>query len=106
MCSGFILTIMFITYHGGQFFKIQQGETLLVFNPPADVNRFGATVGLSSLDDEDFNGLQNLSHGGKESLSISGPGEYETKGIFIKGFGTSVIYKKKEKINTVYYLTL
>lgn len=97
---------MVITYHGGQFFKIQQGDTLLVFNPPAGVNRFGATVGLSSLHDEDFNGLQNLSHGGKESLSISGPGEYEIKGIFIQGFGTSVTYKKKEKINTAYYLLL
>lgn len=97
---------MVITYHGNQFFKITQGDVLLVFNPPANVNRFGATVGLSTLNDPDFNGLSNLSHGDKHPLLISGPGEYEIKGIFIQGFGVPVTYKKEEKINTAYYLTL
>lgn len=77
-----------------------------MFNPPADVNRFGATVGLSTLNDSDFNGLEHLSHGDKQPLLISGPGEYEIKGIFIQGFGVPITYKKEEKINTVYYLTL
>ncbi len=97
---------MVITYHGGQFFKIQQGDILVVFNPPHNVNRFGATVGISSLNHPDFNGIHNLSHGDKEAFIVSGPGEYEIKEIFIQGFGASVTYKKEQKINTAYYLTV
>lgn len=97
---------MVITYHGNQFFKIQQGDILIAFNPPQKINRFGATIGISSLNDPDFNGTGNLSHGDKEALVISGPGEYELKGIFIQGFGVPVVYKKEKKINTIYYLTV
>lgn len=97
---------MVITYHGGQFFKIQQGDILVAFNPPEKTNRFGATIGISSLNDSDFNGTQNLSHGDKEAFVVSGPGEYELKGIFIQGFGVPVVYKKERKINTIYYLTI
>lgn len=77
-----------------------------MFNPPHNVNRFGATVGISSLNHPDFNGIHNLSHGDKEAFIVSGPGEYEIKEIFIQGFGASVTYKKEQKINTAYYLTV
>lgn len=102
----YTIVIMVITYHGNQFVKIQQGDTLIVFNPPAGTNRFGATIGLVNLNDKDFNGVESLSYGDKQPLIISGPGEYEVKGIFIQGFGVPTIYKKEKKINTVYYLTL
>jgi L-ascorbate metabolism protein UlaG (beta-lactamase superfamily) len=39
-------------------------------------------------------------------LVISGPGEYETKGVFIKGFQSKTNYGGKEKINTVYIVVL
>ena len=97
---------MVITYHGTQFFKIQQGDILIAFNPPQKTNRFGATIGIVSLNDPDFNGVENLSYGDKKPLVISGPGEYELKGIFIQGFGVPVVYKKEEKINTIYHLTV
>ena len=97
---------MVITYHGLQFVKIQQGETLIVFNPPQKTNRFGATIGLSSLNDSDFNGVDNLSYGEKVPLLIKGPGEYERQGIFIQGFGVPTSYKGKDKINTIYFLTV
>jgi len=97
---------MVITYHGGQFFKIQQGDTTIAINPPAKTNRFGANIGLVSLNDADFNGTDNLSYGEREPLVISGPGEYEVGGIFIQGFGVPVGYKKQQRINTVYYITL
>ena len=97
---------MVITYHGGQFFKIGQGDILIGINPPAQVNRFGADIGIVSVHDSDFNGTDNLSYGDKQPLIISGPGEYERSGIFIKGFGIPISYKGVEKINTVYYFII
>ena len=66
---------MVITYHGLQFFKVQQGNMLIAFNTPQKTNRFGATIGITSLNDTDFNGTENLSYGDKKPLVISGPGE-------------------------------
>lgn len=104
---------MIITHHGGECFKIQTGDTVIAFNPPSKNSklkapRFGADVAFVSLNDDDFNGVENLSYGDKEPLIISGPGEYEVKEIFIKGFLTQTTYNKNtkcpegEKINTIY----
>jgi L-ascorbate metabolism protein UlaG (beta-lactamase superfamily) len=49
---------------------------------------------------------ENLSYNGKDPLVITGPGEYETKGVFIKGFPSKTSYGGKEKINTVYTVVL
>jgi L-ascorbate metabolism protein UlaG (beta-lactamase superfamily) len=97
---------MVITYHGTQFFKIQQGDTMIAINPPAKTNRFGTNIGIVSLNDPDFNGTDNLSYGDRKPLIISGPGEYEVGGIFVQGFGVPVVYKEQQKINTVYYITI
>ncbi|KKT37467.1 MAG: Zn-dependent hydrolase of the beta-lactamase fold-like protein [Parcubacteria group bacterium GW2011_GWA1_44_13] len=40
--------------------------------------------------------------GERQPFVISGPGEYEVGGIFIKGFGTDTVYDKEKKINTVF----
>ena len=53
-----------------------------------------------------MNGTENLSYNGKEPFVISGPGEYEIKGIFIKGFASKSVYGGKEKINTIYSVSL
>lgn len=98
---------MIITHHGGECFKVQTGDTIIAFNPPSKdsklkTSRFGADVALVSLNDKDFNGVENLSYGDKKPLVISGPGEYEAKEIFIKGFLTETTYGKEKKINTIY----
>jgi L-ascorbate metabolism protein UlaG (beta-lactamase superfamily) len=98
---------MIITHYGGECFKIQTGDTVIAFNPPSKNSklkalRFGADVTFVSLNDDDFNGVENNTYGEKEPLIISGPGEYEVKGIFIKGFPTETTYGKESKINTVY----
>lgn len=67
--------------------------------------RFGANVALISLNHPDFNGVEQLSHGDKIPFVISGPGEYEAGGVFIKGFSTETTYKKEKKINTIYSIT-
>ncbi len=98
---------MIITHYGGQCFKMQTGDIVVAFNPPSKDSklkpvRFGADVALVSLNDKDFNGVETLSYGDKEPLVVSGPGEYEVKEIFIKGFLTETNYGGEKKINTIY----
>ncbi len=98
---------MIVTYYGKQFFKIQLGDTVIAYNPISKESkhkgsRFGADIVLSSLRHADFNGVEQCGKGEKEPAIISGPGEYEVNGIFIKGFGTDTVYEKEKKINTVY----
>ena len=57
---------------------------------------------MSSLHHVDFNGADQCAYGEKQPFVISGPGEYEVGGIFIKGFGTDTTYDKEKKINTVF----
>ena len=102
---------MIITYQGVEFFKVQFGDTILAFNPISKESkfkntRFFADVALVSANHPDFNGVENLSYNGKDPLVISGPGEYETKGVFIKGFQSKTNYGKTERINTVYIVVL
>ncbi len=98
---------MIITNYGGQCFKLQTGDVVVAFNPPNKKSklkpvRFGADIALVSLNDEDFNGIDNLSYGDKKPFVVSGPGEYEVKEIFIKGFLTETQYGGQKKINTIY----
>jgi len=102
---------MIITYQGVEFFKVQFGDTTLAFNPISKESkfkpsRFFADVALVSANNPDLNGVENLSYNGKEPLVISGPGEYETKGVFIRGFQSKTNYGGKEKINTIYTVVL
>lgn len=102
---------MIITYQGVEFFKVQFGDTVLAFNPISKDSkfknsRFFADVALVSANHADFNGVENLSYSGKEPFVISGPGEYEVKGVFIKGFASKSNYGEKERINTVYSVSL
>jgi hypothetical protein len=102
---------MIITYQGVEFFKVQFGDTILAFNPISKESKFKSTrffadVALISANHPDFNGAENLSYNGKDPLVISGPGEYETKGVFIKGFQSKTNYGGKERINTVYIVVL
>ena len=102
---------MIITYQGAEFFKVQFGDTTLAFNPISKESkekpvRFFADIALVTLAHPDMNGTENLSYNGKEPFVISGPGEYEIKGIFIKGFASKSVYGGKEKINTIYSVSL
>ncbi|MCC7004654.1 MBL fold metallo-hydrolase [Candidatus Nomurabacteria bacterium] len=98
---------MVITYQGIEFFKVQFGETILAFGPVSKDSkfktpRFGADVAFISLNDKDMNGGDNVSLADKNPVVISGPGEYEVKEVFIKGFPTKSTYGGKERINTIY----
>ena len=103
---------MIITYFGKQFFKIQQGETVLSFNPVSKSSKssinahFGADIALITTNHPDYNGIEQLSHGERIPFVITGPGDYEIKEIFIKGVLGDALIAGKKYINTIYSLSV
>lgn len=106
---------MVITYFGAEFFKVQFGDITLAFNPVSKdskikPSRFGADIVLVSTYHEDFNGVDQVAHGDKKPFAITGPGEYEVKGVFIKGLASESGYglKAGEKplVNAIYTVSL
>lgn len=102
---------MIITYHGVSCFKVQFGDTIIAVNPVSKDSKekapkFGADIALVSIQDVDHNGVSNAAHGERNPFVIAGPGEYEIKGVFIKGFPSTSSYGGASRINTIYYVTL
>lgn len=103
---------MIITYFGKQFFKIAQGEMVLAINPVSKSSKsgvsahFGADIALSTTNHPDYNGLEQLSHGERVPFAAVGPGDYEVKGIFIKGALSESSVGGKKHVNTVFALTV
>jgi L-ascorbate metabolism protein UlaG (beta-lactamase superfamily) len=102
---------MVISYMGGECFKITQGNLTLSFNPPSKdsslkASKFGSDIVLISLDNEDFNGVENASFGDREPFVIQGPGEYEVKEVAVRGFGSESMYGGDKGINTIYSVSL
>ncbi len=102
---------MVISYAGGECFKVSQGDLTLSFNPPNKDSKlastkFGADIALVSLDHADFNGVQNAAFGERQPFIIEGPGEYEVKGVAVRGFGAPTEYAGKQTINTIYNVSL
>lgn len=110
---------MVITHYGQEFFKVGFGDITLALNPISKdsklkTSKFGADVALSTTNHPDMNGFDQVSFGDKKAFEISGPGEYEVKEVFIKGFssetqvnGGSASSADKEKgMNTIYTIEL
>lgn len=99
---------MIITNHGKQFFKIQQGDTVIAINPISKDSKefnkvkFGSNIVLVTTNHPDFNGIENATYGDNEPFVVEGPGEYEISDIFITGFETKSVIDGKEYYNTVY----
>ena len=98
---------MIISYQGAQSFKVQFGDTVLAFDPVSKksdyrAGNFGADIALISLNHSDMNGVEQVNRGEKQAFIINGPGEYEIKGVFIKGLSSESQYKGAKKINTIY----
>lgn len=102
---------MVITHHGGQCFKVTFGSTTLVFDPISkksklDPVKFGADIAFVSLHHPDFNGVAEVTYGSKEPFVVDGPGEYEIGEVTARGYGSKIVYEKKERYNTMYQVTL
>lgn len=104
---------MIITYLGKQFFKIAQGDLVVAVNPiskdsksDAKGSRFGSDIALSTTNHPDYNGFDMVAHGDTVPFSVSGPGDYEIKDIFIKGIMTESTILEKKYINTIYSFSI
>lgn len=101
---------MIITYHGKQFFKIQQGDNVISLNPLSKDNvlgikpaKFAADVALCSTRHSSYNGFDNNEYNGKEPFKIYGPGSYEVNGNSFVGFQSKALIDEKSYINTIYF---
>ncbi|MDE2188222.1 MAG: MBL fold metallo-hydrolase [Patescibacteria group bacterium] len=102
---------MVITYLGADFLKVQFGDITLAVNPISKESklkqtRFGADIALVSANHPDLNGVDLVARGEKQPLAITGPGEYEVKGVFIKGLPSASYVGGSQKINTIYTVSL
>jgi L-ascorbate metabolism protein UlaG (beta-lactamase superfamily) len=112
---------MVITYYGISCFKIQSGETVLVFDPPSKdfpVSDFGLKIPRFQTDIVLISHNQHKDHNGYETLPgkgdseypfiIDGPGDYEIQKVLIKGiksFHDSEL-GKKFGLNTIYVVEI
>ncbi len=105
---------MIATYHGELFIKLQTGDVTIAINPIGKdsgkkVSRFGADICLVTTNMPICNGIDQVEHSGKKPFVLSGPGEYEAKGISIKGIQSKFLKDStdtdSEKINTIYTFT-
>lgn len=102
---------MIITYYGNQFFKIAQGDTVVAINPPSKESginpiKFGSVLALSTTNHPLYNGFETVTYGDNAPFIISGPGEYESNGIMVKGRGTITHIDGKEYNTAIYSLVL
>lgn len=106
---------MVITHHGGQCFKVTFGDLTLVFDPISKNGtlpgiRFGADIALVSRMHPDMNGVGEATYGDKEPFAITGPGEYEYKGVTVQGFLSKSQYGlakgQESAVNTMYAVKL
>ena len=102
---------MIINYLGAEFVKIQFGDTILALNPVSKdsslkTSKFGADIVLISLNHVDFNGIDQVTFGEKKPFVMSGPGEYEVRGVFVKGLASESGYDGEKRINTIYSIAL
>lgn len=98
---------MTINYYGLGYVKIVSGDFSLAFNPPQKAPfkapRFGADLALSSLRLPEYNGVELASLKDKTPFVIDGAGEYEIRGVFVKGVEAA---GPAGKINTIYSVWL
>ena len=102
---------MVITYLGADFLKVQFGDITIAVNPISKESklkqaRFGADIALVSANHPDLNGTDQVSHGDKKPFVVNGPGEYEIKGVFIKGLPSTTSYGKAQLGNSIYTVSL
>jgi hypothetical protein len=85
---------MIITYHGENYFKIQSGNLVLLVDPTNNRSVRGADVVLKTA--------KNSANDSTEPLVIDVPGEYEVKGIVLRGIGFGRSSEKKNLYRAVF----
>jgi len=101
---------MVITYYGISCFKLQSGDTVLAIDPFSKESgltppRFEAHAVLSSHAHPNHANIDSLSAKKETSMfTITGPGEYEFRGIFVRGIPSfhDTREGKEKGQNTIY----
>lgn len=89
---------------------MQFGDTTIAVNPVSKESkqysaaRFGADTCLITTNHPDMNGKEQVSFGERAAFIISGPGEYERGGIFVRGLESKSKYGGQDRVNTIYML--
>jgi L-ascorbate metabolism protein UlaG (beta-lactamase superfamily) len=102
---------MIITYDGVESVKVSHGDFTIAINPISKESKFklanfGSDLVLITANHPDFNGSDTATRQGKEPFVIKGPGEYEVRGVFVRGFQSKTVYGGVERFNTVYTFEL
>jgi L-ascorbate metabolism protein UlaG (beta-lactamase superfamily) len=103
--------LMIITYDGVESVKVSHGDFTIAINPISKESKFklanfGSDLVLITANHPDFNGSDTATRQGKEPFVIKGPGEYEVRGVFVRGFQSKTVYGGVERFNTVYSFEL
>lgn len=102
---------MIITYDGVESVKVSHGDFTIALNPISKESKFklanfGSDLVLITANHPDLNGAETATRQGKEPFVIKGPGEYEVRGVFVRGFPSKTVYGGQERVNTVYSFEL
>lgn len=102
---------MIITYDGIESVKVSHGDFTIAINPISKESKyklanFGSDLVLITANHPDFNGAETATRQGKEPFVVKGPGEYEVRGVFVRGFSSKTVYGGVERFNTVYSFEL
>lgn len=101
---------MIITWLGQSCFKLQSGELVAVIDPfSKEIGltppRFRTDLALVTHGHYDHSNAETL---GGEPFLISGPGEYEVKGVYVRGIETFHDKSRGEErgMNTIYKIAM
>ncbi len=102
---------MIITYDGVESVKVSHGDFTVAINPISKESKFklanfGSDLVLITANHPDLNGAETATRQGKEPFVVKGPGEYEVRGVFVRGFQSKTVYGGVERYNTVYSFEL
>lgn len=71
---------MIVSYQGGDSFKVSQGDLMVAINPKSKLSA-DVTIFTNKKSPDYAEAAE-----GKVGFVVDGPGEYEVKNVFIKGF--------------------
>lgn len=101
---------MIITWYGHSCFKIQSGDLIFAIDPFAkDIGltppRFRADAVLVTHSHPDHSNAAAI---GGEPIRVAGPGEYEIKGVYVRGIETfhDAAQGNERGANTMYAITM
>jgi hypothetical protein len=82
---------MVISYYGNEFFRVQFGDIVVAINPASKeilgkTVKFGADIAVLGSLGSELGALDQVRYAGKDPFVIDSPGEYEIKGVVVKGW--------------------